>query len=113
MLPALSSVRPCGPEAGVFSLNSLNCCVFGSNRPRTLAFMPVYQIDPSDAASGSCGRESGVGTSHSLNVTGVLPVVTGAPAEGADGEAGGAGDFFSGKLLARYSVSTGLSSSVS
>src|SRR5205809_8072546 len=90
MLPALSSVRPCGPEAGVFSLNSLNCCVFGSNRPRTLAFMPVYQIDPSDAASGSCGRELGVGPSHSLNVTGVFPVVLDGPVEGTDGVAGAA-----------------------
>src|SRR5439155_14782898 len=112
MLPALSSVRPCGPDAGVFSLNSLNCCVFGSNRPSTLAFMPVYQIDPSDAASGSCGRELGVGTSHSLNVTGVFPVVLDGPVEGTDGvagAAGAAGDLVSAKFFVRYSMSTGTS----
>src|SRR6266550_7041384 len=104
MFPALSSTRPCGPDAGVFSLNSLNCCVLGSNRPSTFAFMPVYQIDPSDAASGSCGREFGVGTSHSLNVTGVLPVLT-VVASAADEFAAGALSFFSGQFFARYATS--------
>ena len=59
--------------------------------------MPVYQIEPSEAASGSCGREFGVGTSHSLNVTGVLPVVTAL----SEDDAGLAGALFSGKFLAR------------
>src|SRR5438477_11046906 len=111
MFPALSSVRPCGPDAGVLSLNSLNCCVFGSNRPSTFASIPVYQIDPSEAASGSCGRELGVGTSHSWKVTGVFPVVT----EGADGAGAAAGAvaaplLFRGKLFDRYSTSVVASS---
>ena len=55
MFPSLSACRPCGPEFGVGSGNSLNCCVAGSKRPTTLARWPVYQIDPSGATAGSCG----------------------------------------------------------
>ena len=32
-LPSLSATMPCGPEFGVGSANSLNCCVTGSKRP--------------------------------------------------------------------------------
>ena len=65
--------------------------VVGSMRPSTLAIWPVYQIVPSSAASGSCGREPGVGSVHSRNVTCAGPART-APC-GLD---------FSGKFSARY-----------
>src|ERR1051325_8102819 len=35
-LPSLSGCRPCGPAFGVIDENSLNCPVFGSNRPTVL-----------------------------------------------------------------------------
>src|SRR5438128_1086064 len=60
MAPPLSSARPCGPECGVFSANSFIAPVFGSRRPSPFAVWPVYQIEPSEAAIGSCGREAGV-----------------------------------------------------
>jgi hypothetical protein len=67
--------------------------VFGSSRPSTFAICPVYQSDPSDAASGSCGREPGVGTGHDLIEIFAGPGIT-APA----------GFGFSGKFFARYAV---------
>src|SRR5205807_3656589 len=66
MFPSLSATSPCGPESGVLSGYSLKCPVVGSSRPNLLALCPVYQSDPSGATAGSCGREFGVGTSHSL-----------------------------------------------
>src|SRR5215471_21458217 len=69
MLPFLSATSPCGPDSGVFSGYSLNSPVFGSRRPSLLAICPVYQREPSGARAGSCGRELGVGTSHSLMET--------------------------------------------
>src|SRR5207253_8758025 len=67
--------------------------VFGSSRPRTLFIWPVYQSDPSAAASGSWGRDPGVGTGHSLIETLAGPGIT-TPA----------GFAFSGKFLVKYSV---------
>ena len=49
MLPSLSSVRPCGPDFGVFSGNSFIAPVLGSSRPSTLAHMPG---PPDDAVGG-------------------------------------------------------------
>src|SRR5262245_66108385 len=66
MLLSRSSARPCGPVRGVLSANSSNCSVFGSKRPSLLASWPVYQMEPSLPAIGSCGREPGVGTGHTL-----------------------------------------------
>src|SRR5215831_6231471 len=97
MLPCWSSARPCGPELGVFRGYSLNWLVLGSNRPSTLANCPVYQIEPSAAASGSCGREPGVGTGHSSMAALALPGNTTASGLG-----------FSGKFLARYWVTTAI-----
>src|SRR6266851_4085121 len=93
MLPPRSSTRPWGPEWGVLSGYSLNRPVFGSSRPSTLAIWPVYQSDPSAVASGSCGRDPGVGTCHSFIETFTGPGIT-MPA----------GFGFSGKFLARYAV---------
>src|SRR5437588_5116374 len=67
-LPSLSASNPCGPECGGSSY-SLNVSVLGSNRPSTLAIWPVYHTEPSGAYIGSCGRDPGVGTTHSLTVT--------------------------------------------
>src|SRR5438309_1861825 len=64
ILPSASSIRPWGPEWAVFKGYSLILPLFGSTRPSTLAIWPVYHSDPSLAASGSCGREPGVGTCH-------------------------------------------------
>src|SRR6266542_4960953 len=69
MLPSLSAASPCGPEPGVFNGYSLISPDFGSSRPNLFANWPVYQSAPSGATSGSCGRESGVGTSHSRMTT--------------------------------------------
>src|SRR5215475_15025073 len=66
ILPCWSATSPCGPDSGVFSGYSLNSPVLGSRRPSLLAICPVYQSEPSGATAGSCGRELGVGTSHSL-----------------------------------------------
>ena len=51
----------------------LEACVLGSKRPRRFAIWPLNQAAPSGAIIGSCGREPGVGTSHSLIATSVLP----------------------------------------
>ena len=67
--------------------------VFGSIRPSILVIWPVYQSDPSLAASGSCGRDPGVSTCHALIETLAGPGIT-APA----------GFDFSGKFLVKYSV---------
>src|SRR5512141_591036 len=69
MLPVLSAARPCGPESGVLTENSRIAPVFGSRRPSLFASWPVYQSAPSGAASGSWGRDSGVGTSPSRITT--------------------------------------------
>src|SRR5580700_12143928 len=95
MLPSLSATKPCGPDMGVFNGYSLNSFVLGSNRPSTLAICPVYQTEPSGATSGSCGRDPGVGTCHSLIETSTLPGTTIA-----------SGCVFSGKFFARYCVTT-------
>ena len=73
--------------------NSLNVPVFGSRRPSTLVICPVYQSAPSRVASGSCGRDPGVGTCHSLIETRAGPGITMPTGFG-----------FSGKFLVRYSV---------
>src|SRR5208283_3967228 len=65
--------------------------VVGSMCPSALAIWAVYQIVPSSDASGSCGREPGVGSAHSLNVTCAGPATI-APC----------GLAFSGKFSARY-----------
>src|SRR5712664_2632540 len=65
MCPVLSATSPCGPEPGVLSAYSLNWPLLGSNRPSTLALKPVYQSEPSGAASGSCGKVLAFGRSHS------------------------------------------------
>ena len=67
--------------------------VFGSSRPSTLAICPVYQRAPSTVASGSCGRDPGVGTGHSLNETFTGPGITTPTGLG-----------FSGNVLTRYAV---------
>src|SRR5258706_1474865 len=90
ILPSLSSMSPCGPAFGG-SGYSLIWCVFGSMRPSRIANCPVYQIAPSGVASGSCGREPGVGTSHSS-----IDTLTG------PGTTTAAGFGLAGKLLARY-----------
>src|SRR5229473_3800310 len=90
MLPSLSSTRPWGPEWAVLSGYSLNCPVFGSSRPSTLAICPEYQTAPSRVASGSCGRDPGVGTVHTLIETRAGP-----------GRSTPAGFDFSGKFLDR------------
>ena len=54
-------LRPVNADLSVYSLMAL---VFGSSRPSLLASCPLHQIEPSRAASGSCGREPWVGTSH-------------------------------------------------
>src|SRR5258707_14116595 len=97
MLPSLSSCRPCGPECGVLSVNSLISPVFGSSRPSTLANWPVYQSEPSLAANGSCGRDPGVGTCNFWNETSADP---GTPAP--------AGLPFSGKPLTRQALSVSM-----
>ncbi len=90
MLPLLSSTSPCGAVSGVLSGNSLTWPVFGSTRPSRLVICPVYQMAPSRVASGSCGREPGIGTCHSLMSTRAGP-----------GMITAAGIGFSGKFLAR------------
>src|SRR6266700_1332010 len=75
ILPSLSATRPCGPELGVFSGNSLNSPVLGSSRPSLFTPWPVYQSEPSGASAGSCGRDRAVGTSYSLICTFRVPVV--------------------------------------
>src|SRR5947207_90048 len=93
MLPSLSSSRPWGPECGVLSAYSLVAPVLGSIRPSVFVIWPVYQRDPSRVASGSWGRDAGVAAGHVLIETVAGPAIT-APA----------GLAFSGKFLARYSV---------
>src|ERR1700724_1778557 len=78
MLPSLSATSACGPESGNLRRYSLNSPVLGLSRPKRLAICPVYQMDPSGAASGSWGCEPGVGTSHSFMETSILS--PGAPA---------------------------------
>src|SRR5579864_3671832 len=93
MLPSLSAVSPCGPDCAVFRGNSLITPVRGSSRPTTFAICPVYQMKPSAVASGSCGREPGVGTLHSLIETLALP-----------GTRAARGPGLGGKFLAKYSA---------
>src|SRR5262245_57097139 len=92
MLPDLSTVSPCGPDAAVFSGNSFIAPVLGSSRPSTFAHMPVHQMLPSGVASGSWGREPSVGATHSLIDTEALPGIKTAFGRG-----------ISGKFFARYS----------
>jgi len=75
MLPSLSACKPCGPELGVGSANSLNSCVFGSKRPIVLARCAVYQTDPSGATAGSCGYAGLLGVSHSSIFTSTLSLI--------------------------------------
>src|SRR5260221_7990245 len=76
-LPSLSTCRPCGPELGVGSGNSLNCSVAGSNRPMVLARCAVYQIDPSGATAGSCGYAGLLGVIHSSIFTSTASEIAG------------------------------------
>src|SRR4029453_5130132 len=87
-------MMPCGAECGTLSVYSLTSLVFGSTRPSLLVICPVYQIEPSGAVAGSCGREPGVATGQSLIATCAGPSITLA-----------AGLARSGKLLVKYSVS--------
>src|SRR5262245_23873093 len=64
-----------------------------------VASWPVHHIEPSFAASGSCGREPCVGTSHKS-----MRALTGPDRITADGRAR------SGKFFMRYSVIAGHSS---
>ena len=57
------------------------------------AIWPVYQMAPSGVASGSCGREPGVGNCHSLKLTCTGPATM-----------TGAGFGLPGKFLIRYAV---------
>ena len=66
---------------------------FGSRRPSAFTIWPVHQIDPSRVASGSCGRDPGVGTGHD--------VIDTVPGPGTTAPAGLA---FSGKLFVKYAV---------
>src|SRR5437870_7271074 len=93
MLPSRSSTNPWGPECVVLRGYSLKRPLVGSSRPSTLAIWPVYQSDPSAVASGSCGRDPGVGTCHSLIETFAGPGISTA-----------AGLAFSGKFLVKYAV---------
>src|SRR5205085_3041001 len=70
--PSLSTWSPCGPELGVGSGNSLNCCVAGSKRPMVLARCAVYQIDPSGATAGSWGYAGLLGVIQSSILTSTL-----------------------------------------
>src|SRR5262245_53696732 len=99
MLPSLSSTRPCGPVCGVLSGYSLIAPVLGSRRPSLPDSCPVYQIAPSLVASGSCGREPGVGTGQSSIFASTGPGMTTAAGRGR-----------SGKFLMRYWVSVSTSS---
>src|SRR5262249_62249662 len=86
MLPSLSAVSPCGPDPGVFVLNSFISPVLGLRRPMTLANCPVHQIMPSAVASGSCGRDPRLGTIHSLMLTCTGPGMITAVGRGFAGE---------------------------
>src|SRR5713101_3924215 len=93
-IPLWSKISVCGSLAsGSGILYSVTAPDFGSSLPTRAPVCPVYQIDPSLVASGSCGRDPGVGTCHSLIETLVGPGIT-TPT----------GFSFSGKFLARYSV---------
>src|SRR5579864_1354086 len=93
MLPFLSKVSPCGADLGVFNVYSLILPVSGSTRPSRFTLNPVYQIEPSGAAIGSWGNESGVGKAHSWNDTFSVP-----------GRITAGGAACGGKYLARYST---------
>src|SRR5690348_16183982 len=82
MLPPLSATSPWGPtpygsqrEVFVAGLSGydLNTPVAGSNRPSVLSACPVYQTDPSGATAGSCGRDPGVGSAHSVMTASTSP----------------------------------------
>src|SRR6516165_6047569 len=75
MLPSLSSIRPCGP-AGLGNVYSRSSPLWGSRRPSLFANCPDHQIEPSGIASGSWGREPGVGVSHARNSTFAGPSIT-------------------------------------
>src|SRR2546426_171714 len=65
-LPLESSAIPQGRDFGVGGVRSLISPLFGSRRPSTLAIGPVYEGEPSRAASGSCGLDPGVAACHAL-----------------------------------------------
>src|SRR6266404_2012444 len=95
-IPLWSKISVCGSVAlGSGILYSATAPVFGSSVPTNAPVLPVYQIDPSLVARGSCGRDPGVGTCHSLIETLVGPGIT-TPT----------GLAFSGKFLVKYSVMT-------
>jgi hypothetical protein len=62
-----------------------------------LVIWPVYQIAPSFAASGSCGREPGVSTGNTLISAFTGPAMTAAAGRGR-----------SGKFFVRYSVTAAI-----
>src|SRR4029453_8226412 len=99
MLPSLSSASPCGPVYGDFRVYSRIAPDLGAIRQSLLAGRPVHHIEPSFAASGSCGREPCVGTSHKS-----MRALIGPERITADGRAR------SGKFFIRYSVIAGHSS---
>src|SRR5450631_1344985 len=68
MLPSLSLMSPCGPASRGIGYSFISP-VLGSRWPSRLANWPDHHSVPSGAASGSCGREPGVGTAQIRNLT--------------------------------------------
>jgi len=89
MLPSLSLIKPCGPPLIGIGYSFISP-VFGSRWPSRLPNCPDHHSVPSGIASGSCGREPGVGVAHSRNFTLTGPSIT-----------TGFGRAFSGKLAIR------------
>src|SRR5258708_31307203 len=74
MLPSLSLISPWGPPLIGIGYSFISA-VLGSRRPSRLANCPDHHSEPSDIASGSCGRSPGVGSDHSRNLTCTAPVI--------------------------------------
>src|SRR5215471_6874208 len=90
MLPSSSLISPWGPPLIGIGYSFISP-VLGSSRPSRLANCPDHHSAPSGVASGSCGREPGVGVLHCLNLTWTGPPIL-----------AGAGRGFSGKTDIRY-----------
>ncbi len=76
MLPSLSLIRPCGPPSRGIGYSFISP-VLGSRWPSRLANWPDHHIVPSGIASGSCGREPGVGIGQIWNLTFTGPSIAG------------------------------------
>src|SRR5580700_1147832 len=68
MLPSLSLISPCGPASRGIGYSCISP-VLGPRRPSRLANCPDHHSVPSGIASGSCGREPGVGVAQIWNLT--------------------------------------------